>query len=98
MAACVPTPGEPDRPRPEAAGEDRTTTAREMFGICDAAPVQHYLGTEYASSMQADLLASTGSRSLRVLAPGDARSADYLSERLNVELDRTGRIRRITCG
>jgi hypothetical protein len=46
----------------------------------------------------AALRAATGAATLRVVRPGDPVSADYVSDRLTIDVDRRERIVRISCG
>ncbi|GIX15104.1 MAG: hypothetical protein KatS3mg118_3063 [Paracoccaceae bacterium] len=61
---------------------------------CGAARLQRFVGRPYAELRpRLDPRLPT-----RVLRPGDVVTMDYRADRLNVELDRRGRIRRIRCG
>ena len=55
-------------------------------------------GRSYTDAIGAGLLAESGRSVLRVIRPFDAVSADHRDDRLNVELDADGTIRRIFCG
>ena len=80
LAACVTAPapqapGEPER-RPVDAG-----------AMCDAEPVQYHLGHTASQGMGAAMLAESGGRSLRWIAPRTAVTKDYRRDRLNVTYD-----------
>ena len=96
LAACVTRQAEPETvAMPQDASED---DLMKQIGMCDAAPAQARIGDRYDAAMDEALMRASGSTVLRVLRPGDRRSADFLFHRLNVMLDTSGRIVRLTCG
>ena len=96
LTACAAGHAEPETvAMPQDTSED---DLMKQIGMCDAAPVQARIGDRYDAAMDEALMQATGSAVLRVLRPGDRRSADFLFHRLNVMLDSSGRIVRLTCG
>lgn len=78
-----------------------TTTSeagRQPAGPCVADKVQSGIGQSYTVEIGAELQAKSGAKSMRVIRPGQAVTMDYRPDRLNVELDATDRISRISCG
>lgn len=69
----------------------------ELFP-CDAAPAQRLVGRRADRATQAEAMRLTGASSLRIVRPGDALSADYLTDRLTAELDEDLAIIRLYCG
>ena len=59
---------------------------------CKAAGLQGLVGQP--KSILSTMLLPAGSR---VIGPGDAVTADYSPERLNVEIDTSGRIDKVSC-
>ena len=65
---------------------------------CQAEALPGLLG-EPATAERVELARQqSGARSVRVLAPGDAVTLDYDSQRLNIDIDEAELIQRISCG
>jgi len=88
IGACTPTGTPPSR------GEQMA----ELPMHCGEARIADLIGKRWGEAMRADVLKRTGARTLRVIAPGDAVTMDYRTDRLNLETDAEGRITRIRCG
>lgn len=67
-------------------------------GKCDASGVQARLGNPASADVGAELLTSSGARSLRWIPPRTAVTMDWRPDRLNVAYDDTMIITRIHCG
>ncbi|MBS7661721.1 hypothetical protein I0D00_07140 [Pseudomonas lalucatii] len=65
---------------------------------CKAEAVPGMLGKPATAERVERAREQTGARSVRVLAPGDAVTLDYDSQRLNIEIDEAELIQRISCG
>ena len=79
---------------PEAAAPQ---TAAPHAG-CQAEALPGLLG-EPATAERVELARQqSGAQSVRVLAPGDAVTLDYDSQRLNIDIDEAELIQRISCG
>lgn len=85
LAACSEPPPPEDIPiEPEAAPVD--------LAFCQGDPFAETIG-QSVSTIQADLPERS-----RVLGPNDIATQDYRIDRLNVFVDDTGVIQRLTCG
>lgn len=67
-------------------------------GTCDASKVQSLVGQVLTEEMQRSALATSGSRSLRVIPPNTAVTMDYRADRLNIETDAAGKVTGVKCG
>lgn len=75
-----------------------TSPASPPHMMCDATRVQDALGKSYTVELGAELQQASGSRTMRAISPGQAVTMDYRPDRLNVEMDDTDKITRISCG
>ncbi|MGE7204466.1 I78 family peptidase inhibitor [Sphingomonas sp. NPDC019816] len=83
VMACTTTPKPEDAPGLLDCGETR---------------VADLLGKPWTEAMRAPTLKRTGARTIRVIAPGDAVTMDYRTDRLNIETDAAGRVTKVRCG
>ena len=67
-------------------------------GVCNAELVQGMLGQTATAEQVEQARQHAGAQSVRVLAPGDAVTLDYNSQRLNIDIDEAEVIERINCG
>lgn len=65
---------------------------------CNADAVQKVIGQEYTDALGEVARTESGSRSLRVMRPGQAMTMDYRIDRLNLELDAGNRVVSARCG
>lgn len=65
---------------------------------CDAGPVQRWVGREMSATIEAEALSASGADVVRWIRPGEAITMDYQTDRINLEVDRRGRIVRVHCG
>jgi hypothetical protein len=65
---------------------------------CDAAKAKALIGRKRSPKVEADALRLSGAGTLRWLPIGTMVTMDYRSDRLNLHLDRRGRIRSVNCG
>lgn len=84
LAACVPVEGPVDGGYGDPVGG---------VNQCGALDLQFLVG-----SPASVLDTMRFNKPVRVIRPGMAVTMDYLPDRLNIELDRTGRISRVSCG
>ncbi len=74
-------------------GEDPPSRQGSEADTCGAAPLQLLVGMPYEPR---DF--EQEGRSMRILPPGSAMTMDHRVDRLNVDLDEEGVIKRIWCG
>ena len=65
---------------------------------CRAAGAQAELGKTVSEQTVDDARYAAGAMRTRVIRPGQAVTMDADPQRLNIEVDETGRIRRLRCG
>ena len=65
---------------------------------CRAAGAQAELGKTIDPAVTEATRAAAGALRARVIKPGDAVTMDADPQRLNIEVDDTGKIRRLRCG
>ena len=67
-------------------------------GVCRAEKAQSLVERSADEALFARALRLSGARSLRRIAPGDAVTMDFRTDRLNVVYDARRVVTRITCG
>lgn len=87
LAGCVTTTAETDEPVRVGAE-----------GLCDATEAQAMLGMTATAEVGAQLLESTGAKTLRWAPPRSAMTMDFRPDRLTVTYDDDMTIDRISCG
>lgn len=81
-----------------AACTTTSEASRQPADLCGADKAKSSIGQSYTVEIGARLQDVSGAKSMRVIRPGQAVTMDYRPDRLNVELDETDRISRISCG
>ncbi|ANF59183.1 I78 family peptidase inhibitor [Halotalea alkalilenta] len=85
-----------------ASGAQPSDTQQTQTGApdqqCDAGRVESYVGQTGSDALYAELLALSGARQQRVLAPHTAATMDYRDDRLNIRTDDKGVINGLDCG
>ena len=76
-----------------AACQHNGETPPNMAETCGAETLQHLLGKPQSALESAEITGPT-----RILPPGSMMTMDHRPDRLNVDLDDSGRINRIWCG
>lgn len=66
-------------------------------GACNAARVQNLVGRQRSDALGADAMRRSGAKTLRWIPPGAIITQDLRSDRINIELDRNGRVTRLRC-
>lgn len=88
LAACTtPPPAEPAPEPTPVAGEG-----------CDARGAQRHVGHVADAATVEAARVEAGARSTRTIAPGQMVTMDYRGDRLNLHVDGSRRITRLTCG
>jgi len=77
------------------AGADRAPAPKQ---ICNAQPAQSFVGRTNTSANLEQARQRSGAAMARVLHPGQMTTKEFNAERLNLEVDATGRILVVRCG
>jgi len=72
--------------------------APEMSIQCRAERVQAFVGHAWSAALAEQARVDSASASVRVIRPGTAVTKDYRADRLNLHLDGSGIVTRISCG
>ncbi|HBP0145763.1 hypothetical protein KUC74_00320 [Pseudomonas aeruginosa] len=67
-------------------------------GRCDANAVQAYVGKQASAAIVEEARRAAGAEVARALRPHDAVTMDYNPRRLNIDVDDTLLIKRLSCG
>ena len=77
------------------AGADRAPAPKQ---ICNAQPAQSFVGRTNTSANLEQARQRSGAAMARVLHPGQMTTKEFNAQRLNLEVDATGRILVVRCG
>lgn len=69
-----------------------------VTGTCNAEAASGHVGQTVDEALAERLRIASGSRSKRVLGPGDAATMDYRMDRLNILVDASRRLVELRCG
>ena len=72
--------------------------AAEISGACNVDTIRGVLGQTANAARIEQVQQQANANTLRVLAPGDAATMDYNPQRLNIDIDESEVIIRLTCG
>lgn len=67
-------------------------------GDCNVSHLQDMLGQQVTGKLVDTLKEKSNASALRVLAPGDAATMDFNPQRLNIDIDESEVIVRLSCG
>ncbi|MDZ4335035.1 MAG: I78 family peptidase inhibitor [Pseudomonas sp.] len=70
----------------------------EITGDCSVDNLSGVLGQNASAELIEQVQQQANAKTLRVLAPGDAATMDYNPQRLNIDIDESEVIIRLTCG
>ena len=70
----------------------------EITGDCSVDNLSGVLGQNASAELIEQVQLQANAKTLRVLAPGDAATMDYNPQRLNIDIDESEVIIRLTCG
>lgn len=73
-------------------------SAAEISGDCNVDNLSGVLGQTASVALIEQVQQQANAKTLRVLAPGDAATMDYNAQRLNIDIDESEVIIRLTCG
>lgn len=83
---------------PWSSGRTSSAPAPAPKQICNAQPAQSFVGRTNTSQNLEQARQRAGAGMARVLHPGQATTMEFNAERLNLEVDATGRILAVRCG
>lgn len=66
--------------------------------LCDAAPAQAAVGQNSTASVMESARVRSGAQIARILRPGQMITKEFNAQRLNLEVDASGRIVTVRCG
>lgn len=96
----VSAPAPPPVVDPAPAPPPSSSISPPMAGTmqCDDSRGQTSVGQSATQAVVAKVIADTGSRSTRVIKPGDAVTADYREDRVNIHVNASNVITSVKCG
>jgi hypothetical protein len=80
------------------SSQPSSQSAAEISGDCSVDNLQGMLGQTASAELVEQIQQQANAKTLRVLAPGDAATMDYNPQRLNIDIDESEVIIRLTCG
>lgn len=83
---------------PWSSGQASGRPAPAPKQICNAQPAQSFVGRTNTSANLEQARQRAGAGMARVLHPGQVTTKEFNAERLNLEVDATGRILAVRCG
>lgn len=69
-----------------------------MATPCNAQPAQFAVGQSSTANVMESARARSGAQMARILRPGQITTKEFNAQRLNLEVDATGRIIAVRCG
>lgn len=69
-----------------------------ISGKCDASAAQRLVGQSFRGGIGERARRATGSKAVRVIRPGQMATMDFREDRVNVSIDKRGRIESVRCG
>jgi len=66
--------------------------------VCNAQPAQFVVGQNSTASVVESARQRSGAQTARILRPGQIITKEYDTQRLNLEVDSTGRVLAAKCG
>jgi len=86
------------QPAAPAGQTAQAGTPSASRAACDAQPIQNMLGQAFSERVSESARQGSGSRSVRVLRPGEVMTMEYNATRLNIILDKSNAIEALRCG
>ena len=80
------------------SSQPASRSAAEISGDCNVDKLSGVLGQSASAALIEQVQRQANAKTLRVLAPGDAATMDYNPQRLNIDIDESEVIIRLTCG
>ncbi len=83
---------------PSPKSETETAASQPRPETCDTAPVQNLVGKPGSTEMREQARERAGAQRARLIGPDDMVTLDYDSQRLNLWMDASGIVQRVSCG
>jgi hypothetical protein len=80
------------------SSQPASQSTAEISGDCNVDNLSGVLGQSASAELIEQVQQQANAKTLRVLAPGDAATMDYNPQRLNIDIDESEVIIRLTCG
>ena len=80
------------------AAAAQLSAAGGLSASCRVAAAHFVLGATYSDALARRARRRAGAREVRKIEPGRAYTMDFRADRLNLDVDRRGRIRAVRCG
>ncbi|PIF19188.1 MULTISPECIES: I78 family peptidase inhibitor [unclassified Acidovorax] len=81
-----------------SAGSAAAGSGSSPASLCNAQPAQFVVGQNSTASVVESARQRSGAQTARILRPGQIITKEYDTQRLNLEVDGTGRILAAKCG
>ncbi|PNQ93821.1 hypothetical protein CCU68_04340 [Pseudomonas gingeri NCPPB 3146 = LMG 5327] len=91
LAGCANSGSAPAASAP--AGESGNGSGR-----CEAKGAEFTIGKQVSAELLEQARSRSGAQSARILGPDDMVTLEYRSDRLNLNVDSTGKVERVNCG
>jgi len=100
LAGCssVRLPGSPEPAAPAAPPPPIGASTAPVGGTCNAQAAQSAVGKSGTARVVEDARVRAGARMARVLRPGQAVTQEFYAERLNLQVDGSGKVTAVRCG
>ena len=67
-------------------------------GTCNNANLEQYVGQPATADLGAQVLSTSGARTLQWVAAGMMVTMEFRADRVRIQLDEQNRVQRVTCG
>ena len=78
--------------------KEAPVTSDESVGACNADAARFAIGKPWTTELGEQARVAAGAATLRVIRPGQMITDDYVSDRLNIELNESGIVTQLRCG
>jgi hypothetical protein len=75
-----------------------TPASAPPSGPCNATPAQFAVGRNASAALQEEARTRAGTKTVRVLKPGQVVTMEFNADRLSLTVDAAGRVTHVSCG
>jgi len=86
LISCTTVPPEEEKPVPVQGA-----------GTCNAVAVQDLVGRQRSDALGADAMRRSGARTVRWIGQDTVYTQDFREDRINIDVDASGRVTRLRC-